>query len=190
MIGVAIDESVDDVLPWVEGVTFPVLLDREHLLTDLYAISNVPTVVWIDERDRIARPNTVAFGTDTFKDFTGVASGPHKDAIARWARTGEVEATPADGGGVEDLTDDEEQARLWFRVGAWLRRTGRVDEAAARFERAVALAPMDFTIRRAAMPLVGTDPFGAEFFALYQEWTDAGRPYNGLMAEGEEPSSS
>ena len=28
-----------------------------HLLTELYAVSNVPTVVWIDEQNRIARPN-------------------------------------------------------------------------------------------------------------------------------------
>ena len=39
---------------------------------------------------------------------------------------------------------------------------------------------MDFTIRRAAMPLMGGDPFGQEFMELYQEWNDAGSPFNGL----------
>ena len=43
----------------------------EHLLTELYAISNVPTVIWIDEDDRIVRPNSVAFSTDMFAEFTG-----------------------------------------------------------------------------------------------------------------------
>ena len=39
---------------------------------------------------------------------------------------------------------------------------------------------MDFTIRRAAMPLIGEDPFGAEFMALFDEWQAAGSPFHGL----------
>lgn len=182
MIGVALDEAPEDVRPWVEGVTFPVLLDREHVLADLYAVSNVPTVVWIDEHGRIARPNTVAFGTDTFKDFTGIEAAPHLDAIRRWVRTGALDAVP-DGAGVGDLSPDEEQARLWFRIAAHLRRTGREELVIERFARAVALAPLDFTIARAAMPLTGGDPFGPEFFALYERWQQAGSPYHGLGAD-------
>ena len=88
VIAVAIDNSPDDVRPWVDGITYPVLVDQNHLLTELYAISNVPTVVWIDEDDRIVRPNGVAFGSDLFKDFTGVESGPHLDAVRRWVNDG------------------------------------------------------------------------------------------------------
>ena len=74
-----------------DAFDMPVLVDRDHTLTELYAISNVPTVVWIDERDRITRPNAVAFGTDTFREFTGVDSEPHKDAVRAWVRTGRVD---------------------------------------------------------------------------------------------------
>ena len=49
VVAVAIDDSADDVRPFVEGITMPVLYDPNHVLTELYAISNVPTVVWIDE---------------------------------------------------------------------------------------------------------------------------------------------
>ena len=45
----------------------PSLIDTRHRLADLYNMVNVPTVVWIDERGRIVRPNDVAFGSDTFR---------------------------------------------------------------------------------------------------------------------------
>src|SRR3954468_12308571 len=100
----------------------PVLIDPHHVVTELYAISNVPTVIWIDEHDRIVRPNGVAFGTDTFKDFTGVDSEPHKDALRRWVRTGEVPISTDDArNAVGDLSDDEVRARLHFRIAAHMR---------------------------------------------------------------------
>ena len=67
--------------PFTGGITIPVLIDSDHVLTELYAISNVPTVIWIDEHDQIVRPNGVAFSADTFKEFTGVEAGPHLDAV-------------------------------------------------------------------------------------------------------------
>jgi hypothetical protein len=181
VIAVAIDESPDDVRPWTEGITFPVLIDREHLLSEIYAISNVPTVVWIDESDRIVRPNGVAFGTDLFKEFTGIEAGPHFDLVREWVREG-VEpisaVTPSET--VEDLTGDEVVARLHFRVAVHARRAGKAEAASRHFALAAELAPHDWTIRRAAMPLVGDDPFGEKFFAMYEAWELAGKPYHGL----------
>jgi hypothetical protein len=183
VLGVAIDDSPADVRQWVESITFPVLIDPQHVLTELYAISNVPTVIWIDEKDRIVRPNGVAFGTDTFKDFTGVESAPHFEAVRRWVRQGEVpidadEARQA----VGDLSEDEILARLHFRVAAEARRLGDDGTARRHFELAAQLAPHDWTIRRAAMPLIGDDPFGEKFFAMYSEWQEAGSPYHGILA--------
>jgi hypothetical protein len=177
-IGVALDDSADDVRPWVQEISVPILIDPEHVLTELYAISNVPTVIWIDADDRIVRPNGVAFGTDLFKDFTGAEAAPHMDAVRAWVRDGTVPATA--GGVVGDLSDDEVLARLHFRVGAHARRAGLEDAARAHLETAGRLAPNDWTIRRAAMPLLGDDPFGAKFFEMYQEWQAEGSPYHGL----------
>jgi hypothetical protein len=156
VIAVALDESPDDVRPWAEGITLPVLVDRQHLLTELYAISNVPTVVWIDEDDRIVRPNGVAFSTDMFTPEEARAAVP-------------------------DLSDDEVRARLHFRIATEARRRGDDDVARRHFVRAGELAPTDFTIRRAAMPLMGGDPFGEEFMELYQEWEQLGSPFHGLQ---------
>jgi hypothetical protein len=181
VIGVALDESPDDVRPWVDGITFPVLIDPEHLLSELLAISNVPTVIWIDEDDRIVRPNGVAFGTDLFKDFTGVEAEPHFHLVREWVRAGVVPGSP-DGraDAVDDLSDDEVRARLHFRIAVHARRAGDRETANRHFERAGELAPHDFTIRRAALPLVGDDPFGAPFFAMHEAWEAAGSQYHGL----------
>ena len=155
------------------------MLDREHVLTELYAISNVPTVVWIDEHDRIVRPNAVAFGTDMFKDFTGVEAAPHMDLVRHWVTNGTV---PDYDAAVGDLTEEEVKARLHFRIAAHLRRRGDEDGARRHFAEAGRLAPYDWTIRRAALPLTGGDPFGQEFFTMYEEWQAAGSPYHGLPA--------
>ena len=168
--------------PWVENITYPVLIDQQHALTELYAISNVPTVIWIDEDDRIVRPNGVAFGTDLFKDFTGVASQPHMDLIRRWVRDGDTPVLAADDP-VGDLSDDEVRARLHFRIATQLRRTGDTEGANVHFARAKELAPHDWTIRRAMMPLMGDDPFGEKFFEMASEWEAVGRPYHGIPGE-------
>ena len=154
----------------------------EHLLTELYAISNVPTVIWIDEDDRIVRPNSVAFSTDMFAEFTGAYAGPHLDALRAWVRDGVATLSADDArAAVPDLSDDEVRARLHFRIATEARRHGDDDAARRHFVRAGELAPIDFTIRRAAMPLMGGDPFGQEFMELYQEWERAGSPFHGLQ---------
>ena len=48
MIGVAIDENLEKLRELTADVDFPILVDADHVLTELYAISNVPTVVLIN----------------------------------------------------------------------------------------------------------------------------------------------
>lgn len=179
----AIDENVEAVRGFMDGITYPVLMDTEHVLTELYAISNVPSVVLIDEHDTIVQPNWNAYATDTFKDYTGIDSGEQLDIIRRWV----IEGTPmmtADEAkvAVGNLSESEELARLHFRIANHLRSIGDDDGAARNFDQAAALAPHDWTIRRAMMPLRGGDPFGDEFFALAAEYNEAGRPFHGVAA--------
>jgi hypothetical protein len=167
------------VRPLADGITFPVLLDREHIVSELLAISNVPTVLWIDEQDRIARANANEFGSDLFTEFTGVESEDHKALVRAWVRDGVLPATADAVDDVGDLDEDEVRARLHFRLAAHLRRAGDEAGASRHFDAAIALAPFDFTIARAAMPLRGGNPFGEEFFVLYEQWKAAGSPYHG-----------
>ena len=126
VIAVAIDYSADDVRPWTEGITMPVLYDPNHVLTELYAISNVPTVVWIDEEGRIARPVGAAHGTDLFTEFTGIEAEPHLDEVRRWVHDGHLPITGLEArAAVDDLTEDEVLARLHFRVASEAHRAGQ-----------------------------------------------------------------
>lgn len=177
VIGVALDESADDVRPLTEGISFPILLDRDHVLAELYAVSNVPTVVWIDEDGSIARPNSAEVGTDMFIKFTGVRPDEHMDQVRAWVQSGTLPADAATE--IADLNDDEIDARLAFRIAVHLRRIGE-PSAADWFATAAELAPMDFTVRRAAMPLQDLDPFGERFFEFFGEWRSAGSPYHGI----------
>ena len=181
MIAVAIDEDVEKVRGAPAGITYPVLMDADHVVTELYAISNVPTVLMIDEDDNIVHPNWSAYASDTFRELTGVDSEAQKDRIRRWVRDGELHMSADEvRSAVDDLSPEEEQARLYFRIATTLRREGDDEGAARNFDRANALAPNDWTIRRASLPLQDKDPFGDNFFALYKEFNAAGRPYHGV----------
>lgn len=187
IIAIALDENEDDVRPFVpDDVAYPVLIDRDHVLTDKYGVINVPTVVWIDERDEIVKPADVAFGDNQFKDFHGVDADPHKDALRAWVRNDDRPvAADQRAALLRAPSEDEEEARLWFRVALHLRRRGDREAADRNFDRAIEKAPIeDFTIRRAAMPLRGQDPFGEPFMELYEEWGRLGRPYYPTAAEG------
>jgi hypothetical protein len=186
VITVALDRSADDARPWIEAArpTHPALIDTTHALADLYNVVNVPTILWIDERGRIVRPNDVAFGTDTFKHITGIQSATHLTALRAWVR-GETPALPeARVRALQSLpTEADQQARAEFGLGEWLFNRGRVEAAARHFAKAGGLAPHDFTIRRGTMPMREIDPMGPEFREMLGSWVKAGNPYYRPLAE-------
>jgi peroxiredoxin len=177
VFSVALDASPDDARPWVEAAnpTFPTVVDTAHVTAERFGITNVPSVVWIDEDDRIVKPPTIAPGDDQFRDFTQIDSAQHHDALRRWVRDGELPAsaeapTPA-------RTPEEQLALAERRVAAWLQARGRSEAAAAHLARAVELAPWDWTVRRGGIKLTGGDPFlGDEFLAFWETWDASGRP--------------
>ena len=140
---------------------------------------NVPTVVWIDERGRIARPNDVAFGTDTFRHITGIEAARHLGLLRALGARGD--GRPRRGG--DARAPDAARARPTSRrapssgSASGSSTRGRPEAAAAATScEAGELAPHDFTIRRGTMPMRGLDPMGPEFRAMLGDWTKAGTP--------------
>jgi peroxiredoxin len=181
IVSISMDDDVDAALPWVEAAEphpeFPVLVDPDHRIAEAYGIVNVPSVVWIDEHDRVVRPPVIAPGDDQFIEFTKIEADVHHDQLRAWVNDGELPYAPDEAREhVEPPTEELQQARVERRLAAWLHRHGDDEAAAAHFERAVELAPLDFTIVRGSMPLRGDSPFGERFFEFWERWQDAGRP--------------
>jgi len=139
VIAIALDKSADDARPWIEKAapTYPVLIDTQHVVADLYNIVNVPTALWIDERGRIVRPNDVVFGTDTFKHITNLESARPLAAVRAWARGETSGFAASEMRGLQTLpTALDQQARAEFGLAEWLARHGARDAAARHFVRA------------------------------------------------------
>ena len=175
-VAVSLDGDAESARPWLDeaGLSFPSVIDTEHRIAEWFGIVNVPTTVWFDEQGQMVRPPTIAPGDDRFREFSGVDSAVHHDALRRWVVHGEVDA------GLmarwsQPPAEDAAGARAHRRMAAWLLRRGDDDAARVHFGRAAELAPDDWTIRRGSMPLLGQDPFGDEFFAFAGEWVERGR---------------
>ena len=141
------------------------------MTADLFNIINVPTMIWIDERGWIVRPNDVQFGTDTFVALTGRPSEPFLAAVRAWVLEGKGVLAPEEIRAHQLLPTREQQAaRAEFTLAWHLHRTGRHQAAERHFRRAGELAPRDWAIRRGSLPIRGIDPMASEeFLALWQE---------------------
>ncbi len=166
-----------------------VVLDADHRLAEAYGITNVPSTVWIDEDDRVVKPPTITPGNNMFQEFTQIDAEGHHQALRRWVHEGVAPTLPTRDDGSDPTvarlpSADEQLARAERRLASWLHRHGDTDAAEAHYQRAVELAPMDWTISRGSMPARGQDPFGDDFFGIWQVWDDAGRPdYQGIPSE-------
>ncbi len=184
MITVALDKDAEAARPWIEAAqpTHPSLIDTRFEVSDLYNMVNVPTILWIDEDGRIARPNDVAFGNNKYREVTGLDAEVHMQALRAWVRG---EAPAIDPERARALQQEmnllpsaaHQEARAEFALARWLWEQGRKEAAERHFVRAGELAPEDFNIRRGSMPMRDIDPMGPAFFAMAGAWREAGNDY-------------
>src|SRR5262249_59885248 len=141
--------------PFIERAAprHPALIDTEHVTADLFNIINVPTMIWIDERGRIVRPNDVQFGSDLFVALTGRPSGPFLAAVRAWVREG-TGALPA-----EEIrqyqvlpTREQQEGRAEFTLAWHLHRAGQREAGQRHVRRAGEVGPRDSAIRRGCLP--------------------------------------
>jgi peroxiredoxin len=177
LFSVALDADPEDARPWIEAAhpAYPVAVDPAHVSAERYGITNVPSVVWVDEDDNIVKPPTIAPGDDQFVEYTGIESEQHHQLLRSWVRDDELpvsaRAEPI------ERTDEEQRALAERRVAALLQRRGRTGAAKVHLAAAGELAPWDWTVRRGGIAMTGGDPFlGEEFTSFWEEWDASGRP--------------
>ncbi len=171
IVAVATDD-VDAARPHVEAAkpTYPCLIDADHQLGALYNLVNVPQAVWIDEAGRIVRPPENAGSHDGFRRMnreTGEMPAEelersqrlrtfYLDAVRDWVARGAESDFALSGdearGQVSAATDDVAQAWALFRLGRFLEREGRAEEARAPIEEAVRLHPDSWSYYRQSVP--------------------------------------
>ena len=145
------------------------------MTAERYGITNVPSVVWVDEDDNVVKPPTIAPGDDQFVEYTKISSEQHHEALRRWVREDVLPASAK----IEphERTDAEQQALAERRVAAHLQRNGDLEAAKRHLAAAQELAPWDWTVRRGGIAMTGGDPFlGEEFLAFWEQWDGSGRP--------------
>jgi peroxiredoxin len=177
VFSVALDADPEDARPWIEAASpsYPVAVDTAHLTAERFGITNVPSVVWVDEDDNIVKPPTIAPGDNQFLDFTQIDAEQHHDLLRAWVRDDVLPECA--GPELPERTNDELLALAHRRIAGHHQRAGRADAAKEQLGIALYLAPWDWTVRRGGIAMTGGDPFlGEAFVSFWEEWDAAGRP--------------
>jgi tetratricopeptide (TPR) repeat protein len=172
--------------PWIKAAnpTYPCLIDRRHIVAELYDMVNVPTAVWINEEGRIVRPSEPAGVTDAFRtmDHKNFSMPPeamaelmnvrkaYQDAIRDWVSNGALSKFALSESEVlrrmHTPNDDHVRAAANFRLGEYLAEQGHLPEALPYFEEAKRLRPESWSYKRQAWALEDPmKPGGPEFWA-------------------------
>jgi len=186
-ITVAFDAGgVEAAGPWIRAAnpTYPSLIDRQHVVADLYDMVNVPMAVWIDEDGRIVRPTEPAGTNDSFRamdhttyaipaeaiDSLRTVREVYLGALRDWAEKGPASqfALPEDEvlRRLNEPNDSHALAAVNFRMGEYLHEQGHPADAQRYFDEAKRLRPESWAYRRQAWAL--EDPAksgGPEFWA-------------------------
>ncbi|MSO80064.1 MAG: hypothetical protein EXQ97_00060 [Alphaproteobacteria bacterium] len=169
MFTVAMDADAEAARPFIEGEkpTHVSVNDRDHVVSGLFNMVNVPQAVWIDETGHIVSPVEIAGVTEAFRDGLDRTTGTmapaviarnvvirhaYVDAIRDWVEKGAASRNAIDSGRERELMallDDRiEEAHVQFRFAQALLRRGRESEAQGPVERARTLHPQSWTIWR------------------------------------------
>ncbi len=182
---IAQDSRNSDALPFIEMAQpqHPALIDNDHIVSQRYGFINVPTVIWIDEQGRIARPPRVEHGSNKYAFVHQLDCEPHLRALRHWVATGETDFSQDETRAqTAPPTFDEQLARAEHALAWYLFQQGNAEVAKQHWQRAIVLSPHDWTIRRGSMWLRGEDPFGNDFFQVWDEWEKSGKPDYATMA--------
>lgn len=163
--------------------TYPCLIDRSHLVSDLYNMINVPQAVWIDEEGRIVRPVEIS-GSSASRD-AGKREAIRKlycDAINDWVHKGSDSEFVFDETGAQahlpENSEDIALAHAHFRLGQRLWERGDKEQGAEHLLRSTELSPDSWNMYRQMKNLehiMGSA--SKEWMDRVKAFTEAGKRY-------------
>lgn len=186
-IAVAFDSAGNEATePWIKAAnpTYPCLVDRRHIVAELFDMVNVPNAVWIDENGKIVRPSEPAGTSDAFRkmDRTNFSIPPdalaqlqakrnaYLNAIRDWVANGPASKFALSEKEVlrrmHTPSDAHVRAAANFRLGEYLVEIGHAQDAQKYFEEAKRLRPESWNYKRQAWALEAPMKAGGpEFWA-------------------------
>ncbi len=181
--------------PFVDAANpqYPVLLDVNHVVAELYNTKNVPAGIWIDEQGRIVRPPEVAYGSTRPQGATERV--PHEKylrALRDWVEKGTdsiyvLKERDARQRTVRPTAEDA-QAMASFRLGVYLHQQGHGEDAIPHFKQAQALKPDNWNYKRQAWNLGDAErDYGTNFQQEVQRSGPAYAPLDLPDLPGEGP---
>lgn len=163
--------------------TYTSLIDRNHLVAELYNMVNVPQAVWIDERGRIVRPTEVS-GAAVAMNLSKVRKTRkiYCDAIRDWVKNGDHSAYVFDEeqsrARLPEFTEDIALAHANFHIGQFLWAAGEQAEASAFLKRAIELNPDSWNFYRQMKNLEHIfGSAGPDFMRRARRWRKEGKEY-------------
>ena len=168
IIAVAMDSRDGAPDPWINKVspTYVSLIDKEHRLADLYNMVNVPQAVWIDAEGKIVRPTENAGAYEAFRSMdlatrtipeneakkAAHARAAYCAALRDWVKNDAdskfVFNTSAARAHVPEMTNEMALAHANFRLGQFLLKSGKPEEANVFLQKASRLHPDSWSMWR------------------------------------------
>ena len=128
------------------GTTYPSLIDRDHVVAELYNMVNVPQAVWIDEAGKIVRPTevsgaAVALNLRKVRRTREIYLNAIRDWVAKGPESDAVFSDEAARAHLPAFTPEIAEAHASFHLGQYLWEHGDRVEAAEFLRRATELNP-------------------------------------------------
>jgi len=180
IVTVALDLDSEAARPWIVAAhpEHPSLIDRAHVVDELFGIVNVPSGVWINEEGVIVRPPETAYPrrppfldrpipehatAEQIVRITAVKAlridaETYVAALRDWVRSGAASRFALSPDEVLRRSQPrpiaEATAAAHFELAQHLHRLGRTEAAVAHFRTAHRLQPANWTYKRQAWSLV------------------------------------
>jgi hypothetical protein len=163
--------------------TYTSLVDRDHLVSDLYNMVNVPQAVWIDEEGRIVRPTEVSGFELTLNILKARKTRKiYFDAIRDWVKNGDASPHAYSASDARahlpTYTDKIALAHASFHLGQYLWNAGNRAEGETFLRKATELNPDSWNFFRQMKNLghkLGSG--GPEYMARVRKFRKEGKEY-------------